>query len=69
MAQSISGATQPVISRHIWSRTQGERILWVDLTDKIEYGVGEVVHYPPNVASTKKERQAGESWKMLEKLR
>jgi hypothetical protein len=68
-AQSISDATQPVILRHILSRTQGERILWVDLANKVEYGVGEVVHYPPNVASTKKERQAGESWKMLEKLR
>ena len=46
MAQSISDAAQePVISRRIRSDTQGERILWVDLTDKIEFGVGEVVHY------------------------
>ena len=70
MAQSISDAAQePVISRRIRSDIQGERILWVDLTDKIEFGVGEVVHYSPNVASTKEGRQAGEIWKMMEKLR
>ena len=49
MAQAASDAAQEsAISSRIY--TQGERILWVDLIDKIEYGIEEVVHYPPKVA-------------------
>jgi hypothetical protein len=45
VAQSASDAAEePVIPHHIWSDTQGERILWVDLADTHQYGVGEVVH-------------------------
>ena len=66
MAQFACDAT--VISRCIWN-TQGERILWVDLADKIEYGVSEVVHFSPEVASTTEGRQVEEIWTMLEKLR
>jgi hypothetical protein len=70
MAESASDpAKGPGISRRIRSDTRGKRILWVDLVDKIEYGVGEEVHYSPNVASTKKGGEVGEIWNMMKKLR
>jgi len=59
IAQSASeDAQDPVILHHIESDTQGERILWVDLADTHEYGVGKVVHglfcEPPEFLLTKR---------------
>ena len=66
---SSNSAKEPVTSPRVWSDTQGKRILWVNVADKIEYGVGEVVHYSPKVASTKKGRQTDKIWKMMDKIR
>jgi hypothetical protein len=66
MVKSASDAA--LISRRL-RNTQGERILWVDLAYKIEYGVGEVVHFSPEVASTTEGRQEGEIWPMLMKVK
>jgi hypothetical protein len=70
MAESAPDpAKGPAISRRIRSDTRSERILWVGLADKIEYGEGDEVHYSPNVASTRKGGQVGEIWNMMKKLR
>jgi hypothetical protein len=75
VAQSASDAAEePVIPHHIWSDTQGERILWVDLADTLEYGVGEVVHglyFESSYLKKKKEKgkQVRERLKMSTTLR
>ena len=57
----VKSASDAALISHRLRNTQGERILWVDLAYKIEYGVGEVVYFSPEVASTTEGRQEGKS--------
>jgi len=68
MTQSASDAAQdPAISTRIY--TQSERILWVDLIDKIEYCMVEVVHYPPKVAPKENPVWSGDISGMMKQLK